>query len=327
MEKLKIAAYVHGYLPNHNAGAENMLHEILLGLKEFGHEVKVITRSAAADEFEGIKIYDANDNRVNEILDWADIIFTHLDFTQRAMRLSAQRRKPLVHLVHNDKQLSYNKVTAQYAALAIANSEWIQKTIKGGIPSVVVYPPTDPDRYSVETSREAITLINLNEAKGGNVFWQLARIFPERKFIGVKGAYGEQIIYDKDLSNVTLYDNSPDVLPVYKQSRIVLMPSSYESWGRVAMEACCSGIPVIAAPTPGLKESLSYAGIFAGHTDIAGYVEAIRMLDNTETYDKHSSLAKNRAEEVTNAFKEQMLVLNKRLIEISKKQISRPTRR
>ena len=27
------------------------------------------------------------------------------------------------------------------------------------------------------------------------------------------------------------------------------MPSSYESWGRVAIEAAVNGIPVIAAPT------------------------------------------------------------------------------
>lgn len=81
------------------------------------------------------------------------------------------------------------------------------------------------------------------------------------------------------------------------------------------MEASCSGIPVIAAPTPGLKESLDYAGIFAEIDDLAGYVEAIRMLDDEKIYDKYSKLGKKRSKEVAAAFAEQMEDLEKRLIE------------
>ncbi|MFI1769152.1 glycosyltransferase family 4 protein [Streptomyces sp. NPDC020800] len=55
---------------------------------------------------------------------------------------------------------------------------------------------------------------------------------------------------------------------VYSRSRVMLMPSLYESWGRVAVEAFASGIPVIAHPTPGLVESLGEAGIFAYRDDL-----------------------------------------------------------
>jgi glycosyltransferase involved in cell wall biosynthesis len=153
----------------------------------------------------------------------------------------------------------------------------------------------------------------MNEAKGGKMFWQLARIFPERQFIGVLGAYGEQVAYDKELPNVTLYKNDPDVKKIYAKTGIVLMPSSYESWGRVGMEAACSGIPCIAAPTPGLKESLADSGIFAEHDDVAGYVEAIRYLDVKENYDKHSKAAKARAKVITEAFREQLEILEEKL--------------
>ncbi|WP_262928542.1 glycosyltransferase family 4 protein [Streptomyces sp. CBMA152] len=47
---------------------------------------------------------------------------------------------------------------------------------------------------------------------------------------------------------------------VYSRSRVILMPSLYESWGRVAVEAFASGIPVIAHTTPGLVESMGEAG-------------------------------------------------------------------
>lgn len=314
---MKILAYVHGYFPNHNAGAEAMLHQILIDLKNKGHEVKVLTGDPGAEEYEGIPLYEIHGKQETALLQWCDVIFTHLDKTRFAVQHSKRHKKYIVHLVHNDKQLPYNKVIdSASATLAIANSDWIRKTIRRGITSTVVYPPTIPERYSVESSREYITLINMNEAKGGKMFWQLARILPEYNFLGVRGAYGHQVGYEKDLPNVTILENTPDIQEVYTKSRIVLMPSFYESWGRVAMEASCSGIPVIAAPTPGLKESLDYAGIFAEPDDVAGWVEAIRSLDNKKTYDKYSKLTKKRAKEVASAFAEQMEDLEARLIEI-----------
>jgi len=309
-------AYVHGYFPNHNAGAEAMLHQILKDLVDKGHEVKVLTKSPGASEYEGIPIYQMGNSGEREVLLWADMIFTHLDRTKAAVSIAKALHKPLIHLVHNDKQLPYNEITHRTAQLAIANSKWIKNTIRKSINSIIVYPPTIPDRYEVSTIREAIVLINMNEAKGGKIFWQLARIFPDRKFIGVKGAYGDQISYDKDLSNVTVLENTPNIQDVYKKARLVIMPSSYESWGRVAIEASCSGIPVIASPTPGLKESLDYSGHFADHDDVAGWVEQILMLDDLKRYQEYSKLAKQRAAELSTEFSSQMEVLDKELIKI-----------
>jgi glycosyltransferase involved in cell wall biosynthesis len=315
--KLKIVAYVHGYFPNHNAGAEAMLHQILIDLKNKGHEVRVITRNPGADEYEGIPINEPNPITDAEIVRWSDIIFTHLDFTRTAVQYGKRYKKPVVHLVHNDRQLHYHNVfDTGSCALAIANSEWIKKSINRAIPSLVVYPPTIPERYTVESSHEYITLVNMNEAKGGNMFWQLARVMPEKQFLGVKGAYGEQVEFERKLPNVTILENTPNITDIYSKSNIVIMPSSYESWGRVAMEASCSGIPVIASPTPGLKESLDYAGIFADYNDVAAFVEAIRGLDDKKAYTKQSKLVKKRSIEVAKAFEQQMEVLEKKLIDL-----------
>lgn len=315
-KKLKILAVVHGYFPNHNAGAEAMLHQILIDLKEKGHEVRVITRNPGAESYEGIPIFEIG-KKESEHLRWCNVIFTHLDFTRYAVGLATTNRKHIVHLVHNDKQLPYNKIrNTKSISLAIANSNWIRETITKNIPSVVVNPPTVPERYAVDTTRESITIVNMNEAKGGKIFWQLARLFPDKKFIGVKGAYGEQILYDKKLPNVTILENTPDIQDVYKKTRIIIMPSSYESWGRVAMEGACSGIPVIASPTPGLKESLDYAGIFAKHDDVADWFEAVKMLDDENIYNKYSKLTKKRSIEVAKEFKDQMDKLENKLINL-----------
>ena len=319
-EKMKILAYVHGYFPNHNAGAEAMLHQILVDLRSRGHEVRVLTRNPGAKHYEGVEIEEVGGHLESEWLAWSTVIFTHLDHTRIAVAKAKRFYKPIVHLVHNDKQLAYNRIVdRRFAQLAIANSQWIKNTIKSGIPAVIVYPPTIPDRYKVEKTGDAITLVNMNEAKGGKIFWQLARLMPDHKFIGVVGAYGEQIQYEKNLPNVTILSNTPDIQEVYRQSRVVLMPSSYESWGRVAMEASCSGIPVIAAPTPGLKESLDYSGVFADLDNIADWVDAIKMLDDKENYKKYSDFSKKRSVEVAEEFHKQMELLEQKLINIIKK--------
>jgi glycosyltransferase involved in cell wall biosynthesis len=313
---MRIVAYVHLYQPRHNAGAEAMLHEILLELvNEYGHEAKVICMNPLGNEYQGIELIEVNDERVPDVLKWADVIFTHLDFTKRAARWSQRVKKPLVHLIHNDRQATFHGLTEYNSQLLVSNSQWIHDSLPKKIKhlSTIVYPPTEPDRYRVEPTGDAITLLNMNEAKGGKVFWELARLMPDRKFIGVRGAYGEQIDYPKTLPNVTIYKNDPDVKKIYEQSRIIIMPSEYESWGRVAIEAASSGIPVIANPTPGLKESLGNAGVFADWTSIADFADAIKMLDDKKIYNKHSKMLKERSVELYKEFKKQVAVLDERL--------------
>ena len=317
-KSIKILAYVHGYLPNHNAGSEVMLHEILLDLKEKGHEVKVITKNPGAEEYEGVPIFEENGPQEAQLLNWCNVIISHHYKTKNAIKFSRMYRKPLVYIEHSDrKRIEQRLVNKTTVALIIANSLWIQKVVARGVDSIVVYPPTKEERYAVDTIGDAITLINLSEDKGGNMFWQLARIFPDRKFIGVKGAYGEQIIYKDELPNVTIYENSTDILSFYRKTRIILMPSLYESWGRVAQEAATSGIPAIVSPTVGLVESLGDAGIYVPHDDVAGYVAAINALDDEDVYKSRSELIKSRSKEVAAIFEDQMIELERKLFAIT----------
>jgi glycosyltransferase involved in cell wall biosynthesis len=76
------------------------------------------------------------------------------------------------------------------------------------------------------------------------------------------------------------------------------MPSDYESWGRVAVEAMACGIPVIAHPTPGLRESLSWAGTFADRNDPRLWVEAIANLDPKQAYISAREKSLARAKEL-----------------------------
>ena len=88
----------------------------------------------------------------------------------------------------------------------------------------------------------------------------------------------------------------PDL--VWSRTRVLLMPSEAESWGRVGVEALCSGIPVIAHPTLGLLEALGGAGVFVDRDDLVGWAKALADLDNPIEYGMRASAAIMRARQV-----------------------------
>jgi glycosyltransferase involved in cell wall biosynthesis len=135
--------------------------------------------------------------------------------------------------------------------------------------------------------------------KGGELFRRLAEQMPDATFLGVTGGYGPQ----QDMSGLPNVDVLPHVPnsemreQVWSRTRVLLVPSAYESWGRVASEALCSGIPVIATPTPGLVENLGDAGIFIDRADTDGWIGAIRRLQEPAAYQAARGRALARAAE------------------------------
>src|SRR5262249_16718421 len=113
----------------------------------------------------------------------------------------------------------------------------------------------------------SITLSNLWENKGPDTFYAMADAFPNEQFLGVRGGYADKDQDIRNRPNVTIRDNVNDFRRVLRDTKIMLMPSHYESFGRVAIEAAASGIPTIASPTPGLKEALGPDGYYASTLD------------------------------------------------------------
>jgi len=86
---------------------------------------------------------------------------------------------------------------------------------------------------------------------------------------------------------------------VLARTRVLLVPSSYESWGRAAVEAMAAGIPVVASPTPGLVEALGADWpFFAPHTNLDAWERALVELDDPVRYAEASSAALARAEQL-----------------------------
>lgn len=282
-----------------------MLHAMLTDLARRGHDCTVTYPKAKAEVLDGIPIVPSppRDGPLVDAAKAADIVITHLDVTPRAMRITTQARRPLVHLVHNDGQLPFHGVTVDRAALVVWNSQWIaDRYVTWPGPTTIVRPPVPVADYELpDLHREDITLVNLTQAKGALTFYALAEREPDRSFLGVRGAYGTQVEPPRRRRNVELIAHVPAASMralVYARTRILLVPSSYESWGRVAIEASAAGIPVIAHPTPGLLESLGPDGLFADHGKPGDYAKIIERLDDPGYYRERAEVGRARAREL-----------------------------
>ncbi|MEW1660108.1 glycosyltransferase family 4 protein [Streptomyces sp. NPDC093707] len=218
---------------------------------------------------------------------------------------------PVIVICHDSFATSFHNAAG--ADLVVCNSQWIRRDgeifyarcPQEFLPkrTVVVRPPVLAEEYRTEPG-DCATLVNLNADKRGELFWQVAAWTPEWKFLGVRGAYGQQVLPPSRLPNCEVVDGVPGKEMrehVYRRARVMLMPSIYESWGRVAIEAFASGIPVIAHPTPGLVESMGEAGIFAYRDDVTAWIHALMALKDPKNWARASHRAKARSRQLSAA--------------------------
>ncbi len=307
---MRIIARFHAFPPTHCAGAEMMASAMLSALARRGHDVQVwlsvYNGRRLPYEVDGVEVIPAAAR-----LDFASAVrkagavISHLENVPSAGSLARGWGRPYVVLCHNTFTPTWRNMCAGSTALAVYNSEWMREAAHEWLAQnpkvhkprseIVIHPPVHAADYRA-TPGDCITLINLFEPKGGALFWRLAEAMPDRKFLGVTGAYGDQVV--KDLPNVEVLGHIPgsDMAErVYSRTKVLLMPSVYESWGRAGVEAIASGIPVVAHPTPGLVESLGEAGVFVDRDDFPGWVTTLRALEDPGQWDAASGRASLRS--------------------------------
>lgn len=319
---MRVLALAHRYVPVYCAGAETMLHSMLRALAARGHQVDVSLswQTGLPYELDGVRVWPFVSKRdVFDHLPATDVVIGHLFDAPRAACLGHWNTKTAVLINHNTFQATKRAAVAAQVRvhLVVVNSQWMADDLadwhaKLGRPAprtVICRPLVDPTEYAT-TPGDRVTLVNmkvdelsadgLTLGKGGELFRMLVERMPDTRFLGVTGAYGPQ----QDMSGL----DNVEVLPhlpngamrdkVWCRTRVLLMPSSYESWGRVGTEALCSGIPVIAHPTPGLRESLGEAGIYVDRDDVDGWVRTLRNLGEPEAYEAASRRAVARSAEL-----------------------------
>lgn len=281
-----------------------MAHRMIKHLQSKGHHVRVLLHQANHYKikntytYDGVDVFPPNQNVIENLFMWSNCVFTHLDYTRWTIGAAGLYKKPLFHLIHNTHK--YPEIEGAMSSQHIVyNSLWAKDKLGYKWSNFILTPPTDYRDFVIDgeaIDNEYITLINLNENKGGNIFYEIAKAMPHKKFLGVRGSYDEQI--EKDLPNLTYINKTTNILNVYNKTRILLMPSKYESWGMTATEAMSCGIPVISSEAEGLKENCGKAGIFIkNRDDIKSWVNEITKLDDAKAYNAASKKVKARAKE------------------------------
>lgn len=303
-----MVARVHAYPPDHNAGAEWALHEMLRALAGRGHQVEVwLSQPAASAEpyvIDGVRVVPRGAAaRFARVAAQAHVLVSHLENVPLTASLARGHGVALVVVCHNTFDLTWQPMAAGTTALAVANSQWMLAAAEAHFEGrscqpgrwLVVRPPVWAAEYRTAPG-ECVTLVNCTVSKGVGVLAELARRMPDRKFLAVRGGYGEQ--HPPDLPNVTVLEHMDGRRmrdEVYARTRVLLMPSDYESWGRAGVEALASGIPVIAHPTEGLKESLGAAGLFRDRGDVDAWQAAVEELDDPAVYRAAARRARARS--------------------------------
>lgn len=137
-----------------------------------------------------------------------------------------------------------------------------------GRSATVIPPVCRPERYRTTRTPRHVTFVNPVPEKGLAIALALAAACPDIPFLFVKGwpltpraglALARSV---RRLPNVTLRERTRDMREIYATTRVLLAPSVWENetWGRVASEAQCSGIPVLASDRGGLPESVGAGG-------------------------------------------------------------------
>jgi len=170
--------------------------------------------------------------------------------------------------------------------------------------TAIVRPLMHEDKIRINESfkGDCITLVNANENKGVNQFIEIAKRMPDRKFLAVRPYYGNLNPMAVP-TNIELIPFDDDIRNVLKRTRILLMPSYYESFGRIAVESMYNGIPVIysrpisnskypGGSTEGVEEWIKPAGISCEREDINEWVSIITSLDDEATYSERSEIVK-----------------------------------
>lgn len=291
---MKIFIHAHYYLPRTLAGAEKFLHEIAKYLLLHGHEVIATVDEDTEFEHEGIKVV-SNQRNIISYYQWADAVLTHLNHAGAAIQLGREFNKPVFHLLHNNDPY-FELYGAPENNFIIYNSIALKEELKLPLHSIVAHPYIDPAYWANDIdhySNEYITLVNCCYEKGGLFLQNLAKALPQYRFMGVSGGYNNQIIQLPPTRNIQFLPPQTDMRIVYDQTRIIIIPSIYESWGMVASEAMASGIPVICTNTPGLHENCGAAAIYAEQR-VQPYREAIETFSEKKIYDQFAAIGRKR---------------------------------
>ncbi|MBY0310736.1 MAG: glycosyltransferase [Phycisphaerales bacterium] len=190
-----------------------------------------------------------------------------LDFLRRT------RARGIATVFHLHNFAYTDRRTFEHVSAVVTPSEYAKRFYRTcvGVDSTVIPDPLRHERVvSIDADSKYVTFVNPQPAKGITVLARIAcelqRRRPEIPLLVVEGRGGSEWLsrLPVDLShleNLNRMANTPEPKDFWSVTRVALMPSLWrETLGRVAMEACANGVPMLASDRGALPETLGDAG-------------------------------------------------------------------
>lgn len=286
-QKGTIVWLMHSYVPNVRAGAEITAHALNQKLLALGWRVIVVLPDFQRDNIDGVECYRfpraglLSDERLLGVMRSADVFFCQNYEAQKAIQVLEQFRRPIVFFLHIEREKADVLQQRFGVPVAVVYNSLTQREQNPTIHESTIVRPYIPfgDFRARDRALQdgPVMLLNCNENKGGKVFTELARRMRDVPFVGIRGAYSEQM-YGSG-ANLTYIPLQEDPRPLYERAGVIIMPSRSESWGRVALEAMASGVPVIVSTAHGLREATGgAAAAYCRADDVGCFEREIRRL-------------------------------------------------
>ena len=311
---MTVVALSHGYPPLWNMGGEVSLHRSMTAIK--GDRV-VLTDTKAEYYIDGIRVTQINTPNVLDVnADPGPIAKQLRDLNARVVIGQNELSLPSVLAANHIGAVSmvsvhtppkYGRLIRQavvHSDYAIYNTE--TSANQWGEPrALVLHPPISQLPSNTSTDGDAYTCLSSLRNKGVEVMLSLAEMYPDKRFIIVRSpaepTHGIPDLEEKaaKLSNVELHPrvDPKDVHKYLKQTRVLIVPSIYETYGMSAIEAAGYGIPTVHVDTPHVREGIGNAAVLVPGLNTERTAAGIETIE--KDYEKYSVGARARAEFLT----------------------------
>jgi hypothetical protein len=267
---------LQNYPPAVLGGAEFATHRLTLWLQQQGWTAQVYIIPGGLKsptdypaEFEGVPIQYCH-NLYSLQFPPGAIVCSQLWAAKAARTVAEMRGTPYIEFVHyvdatvlspwpwttrRNFRMVYNSEDTRRRALELAG--WMRDVPTSVLPPTVWPVSAAPSAAPSLEERPWIVLVNTSEDKGAKQFAAMAAHSANegsgRTYVGVRGAHGAQYACG---DAVQILEPTLDMETVWSKARILVVPSTFETWSMVATEAMAHGIPVVAADhIPALREN------------------------------------------------------------------------
>lgn len=278
-------------------GLEMMSRELATAWQEAGHAVRVVTITPldGHPELESLTVdRTPSFTALWTHIRWADV-FVQSGVSLRSLHWPLLGGTPLVIIHHNllsggqDTGVrAWLKRRATHLGANVAVSRPVAETVPGPVVHIPnTFRPVYDQPTADDSEREGLLFVGrLVSVKGADLAIEALRRLRERGVETTLTICGEgpelgalkRQVRDAGLMDSVKFEGwtEPDELAArYRRAELVLVPSRYEPFGIVALEAIASGCPVVAAETGGLPEAVGDCGIIVAPNDPAGLADAV----------------------------------------------------